>query len=640
MNSNLQLNLNYNLDVEAGVYFEIYDKMPATLVENVGYVKKEGLTPLYSGYTQKGGVYKGTVELPSYMKTVYIYTPAFYAQTVIEANIEGNTINATATTDSDEEQTAARRKITGTYQAYYCYMDEDAASVRSGWSTLKKQHTAYEFNWHSWLGSYYTNYNGKIDYEYNGELRPSTSDIADLYEKHQEVINIDNPCPQVYRSYSDLKVNKDAEVVVSFVGQNTCWNSSIGYYYYQDGEAPTSLNKANVVLLFPNTQDGNYTVFPRYSKACAGINRGTTVQLMYYPNIASGSKEGATTVFPKGTRIGFVLATNAWGNRLSSNTGWGTQKDKGYRAATSEALSVNDNGVAYGKPRTAVYRTNDYVVISFEDYESDENFSDVVITTRTNPLDAIVDVPPADTIITSTTLKGMYAFEDLWPSKGDYDMNDVVIKHTVTKYLQKDEIIAEAFNFKTYQNYAQLANGLAIRLDKKIASTDTVRCFIKREGETTATQATFTYEPDDNVFILTDNVKNIMGAEYTVTISHASAISESEMNAAHPFIWRASTNGLRREIHIAHEAPTSKVDASFFGTEDDQSVPAQGIYYVRSGIYPFAFYLSGADETSLSPLLKYDNESTPLDHLFPKYAEWVNSGGTSSTDWYSSNTGK
>lgn len=157
-------------------------------------------------------------------------------------------------------------------------------------------------------------------------------------------------------------------------------------------------------MIFPNTQDGQWSNNPQTAKKYKGVDRGTAVQLMFYPKIAENSTEGATTVFPKGYRIGFVLATNAWGNRLPGFAG-----AKKYRAATSNGLSVNNEGIAYGQPRTAVYRyTNsaldlNSVICSFEDYTTDQNFSDVIFTMKSSPVDAVIDIPsveekPAPTI--------------------------------------------------------------------------------------------------------------------------------------------------------------------------------------------------------------------------------------------------
>lgn len=80
-----------------------------------------------------------------------------------------------------------------------------------------------------------------------------------------------------------MTIDKRAEIVVTFLGQNTCWNSSLGYYYYKIEEEPVSLNDVHVIMLFPNTQDGLWDTDRVNAKKCAGIDRLTAVKLMYYP---------------------------------------------------------------------------------------------------------------------------------------------------------------------------------------------------------------------------------------------------------------------------------------------------------------------------------------------------------------------
>ena len=46
-------------------------------------------------------------------------------------------------------------------------------------------------------------------------------------------------CPKEYRSSRDLYLEKSAEVVITLLGSNTCWNSSMGYYYYKTGNKPS-----------------------------------------------------------------------------------------------------------------------------------------------------------------------------------------------------------------------------------------------------------------------------------------------------------------------------------------------------------------------------------------------------------------
>ena len=100
------------------------------------------------------------------------------------------------------------------------------------------------------------------------------------------------------------------------------------------------------------------------------------------------------------------------------------------------------------------------------------------------------------------------------------------------------------------------------------------------------------------------------------------------------FIHKPGTGENRWEVHIAREVPTSKVDESYFGTGDDSSNLAEGLYYVNNTQYPFAFFLAGATEGNLSKLLIRENESVPINDLYPEYIGWSESNGTQNADWY------
>lgn len=615
--SGVNLEVSYlNCGVKASVYFELYDEMPVTENEYT-YVKRDDVEPLFAAYTDKSGVFKGTVELPGYAKKVYIYTPAFYAKTLIEADVVSGSIKAT----DDDAEGGTTRLVTETGIDNYSYMDTPIdKGVPKGYER--------DSRWKDWLGTYAPKRNGEISYKYTGSLAAKETD--GLYTAHTKVINIDNKCPEEYRSPADMTINEEAEIVVTFLGQNTCWNSSLGYYYYKVGEKPEKLYDANVIMLFPNTQDGLWSKAQGdAAKKCAGIDPLTAVQLKYYPDIAQGSMERETTKFPPGYKIGFVLATNAWSNSIKFNETY-------YRAATSTDFSIGIGGWTYDTPRTAVYRYGDWVMTSFEDFYEDENFSDVVITLKSNPTGAITDIPKVDPDkpITTTTLKGVYAFEDLWPNKGDYDMNDVVVRYDYGKSIGTDNgIQAETFIFKVFENVANNSNGLAFRLNGNgsiKSSSFAIRKAGEKEFENVSTL--LEYDPQDNVFILTDNVKDNMNGEYKVTVEYNSPISQE--SGIDPFIFKNQANGLRWEVHLPQTAPTSKVDKSFFGQGDDASDAEKGIYYVRNGSYPFAIYLSGATEKDLSKLLDRKNESTPIDQLYNGYKGWVESKGSTNEKWY------
>ncbi|MFR2062698.1 MAG: hypothetical protein ACLS37_12945, partial [Alistipes sp.] len=127
----------------------------------------------------------------------------------------------------------------------------DAATRANGYYSGSRAERRLE----TWLGTYDDTY-GRIPC-LEGPLRNENYQL--LYKASTEVFNTSRPCPQEYRSSKDLYLNESAEVAVTMLGSNTCWNCSMGYYYYREGEQPASLAQANVIMLFPNTQDGQWS---------------------------------------------------------------------------------------------------------------------------------------------------------------------------------------------------------------------------------------------------------------------------------------------------------------------------------------------------------------------------------------------
>jgi LruC domain-containing protein len=77
------------------------------------------------------------------------------------------------------------------------------------------------------------------------------------------------------------------------------------------------------------------------------------------------------------------------------------------------------------------------------------------------------------------------------------------------------------------------------------------------------------------------------------------------------------------------------MNTSYFGTGDDCSDPTKGLYFVRQGDYPFAFYLHGVNISVFeNTILKRENESKRIDELFPYFLEWSTSKGVKNQDWY------
>ena len=629
-NSQSYVNLSYKADVKTSIYFELFDKEPGEWADNGKYYKKEGVLPIYSGFTDENGEFKSNISLPSYVSKLYAYTPYFIATPILETTMTGNT----ATFVDNKEYSAralTRAAMTGvTNKSYMVCPVEEIPSNLPSYATEKR-----------WFDS-------EVDYDNNGRLQTLfqgeenlpliPQDKLDSYlQTHLAVFPVDkNSFPEEYIKQADIKITKPAEVAVTIIGGNTCWNSSMGYYYYPDGQQPTSLDEANVILLFPNTQNGTY----RGSAASAGVSNGNCVKLKYYPNIANnGDMSEATDIFPANSRIGFVLAANAWSNRFNNWT-----NDRMQRSATSANMSKDYLGKAYNKPMSAVYNIDGQVLVSFEDDNNyDHNYSDLVMTFQTNPVDAPGPTPDPKYEFRKTTENvGFYIFEDQWPSKGDYDLNDVIFNATYTKVYStaNNAIYEEGYTFKTYTNAAKaekLKSGVAVTVEGLQAS-DQIEFFVKKPGATEFTAATFERDTRNNIIYLTDNAKSNIGTEYMFNVKHDEALGalyKEKKVKIKPFIYR-DVDDKRLEIHIAQEAPTAVADRSFFGTEDDASQPDKNIFYVRSGNYPFGIFLAGALERDMSKLFDAENETLAIDEedVYPKYKSWVESNGSKDKDWY------
>lgn len=154
-----------------------------------------------------------------------------------------------------------------------------------------------------------------------------------------------------------------------------------------------------------------------------------------------------------------------------------------------------------------------------------------------------------------------------------------------------------------------------------------------QKGSTEVEEASFTKE--GNVYYLTNDFKGELGTTYILELTYNSALSSSsKMASIQPFIFRSEGES-NWEVHVPMEAPTTKMNLNYFGTEDDCSEPGKGLYFVRSGNYPFAFHLKGANISVFEEtILKRDNEKKRIDELFPDFLEWSTSGGKTNQNWY------
>ena len=602
----VQVEIDYS-NSESRVPFSIYDVNPLIEGENTT-ILKENVQALDGAWTDEQGKFTATVELPAYVSNVYIVSTSPFARQAIPGKIVNGVLKVS---DTDEQLTTR-------------------ASYRE--STRFDRNRFNNLGWNTNLGSF-DDRSGVIDYAYKGndpKLTLSKSEMNELRTTVSKVLNTLGSCPEEYRTQADLYVEEDeTAVVLTALRGWTCWNSSLGYYYYRYDQAPASLKDVKVYAVFPNTQmtwnNGSLQASPQ------GIKEGTAVQLKYFddPEYPKGKN------FPKGYYIGFILACNAWNtyftgfNSYTLTEGFYASSTKGFSTKVNSGIDV----------RTAMFKDkNSNIAIAFEDFMDDQNFTDVVFSLKANP--EITNVPPVDEDLNTTIEKtGVYAFEDEWPKAGDYDMNDVLVQYTYQKVFNIfNEILSESFTFKTLYNKSTVfTNGLGFILSNE-GNAQSIEYFIRKENEKDFTVASgadkFTRE--SNAIILTDNVKTNPNAEYKVTFKYGDKNSNKKQETSiDAFIYRPSKEGNRLEVHCPMKKPTSKVDTSLFGQYEDCSKPNEGIYYVsnQENIYAFAFYLSNANANDIAELKNFDkNEKKSISEIYPKFIDWAKYG--TNADWY------
>ena len=602
----VQVEIDYS-NSESRVPFSIYDGNPLIEGENTT-ILKENVQALDGAWTDEQGKFTATVELPAYVSNVYIVSTSPFARQAIPGKIVNGVLKVS---DTDEQLTTR-------------------ASYRE--STRFDRNRFNNLGWNTNLGSF-DDRSGVIDYAYKGndpKLTLSKSEMNELRTTVSKVLNTLGSCPEEYRTQADLYVEEDeTAVVLTALRGWTCWNSSLGYYYYRYDQAPASLKDVKVYAVFPNTQmtwnNGSLQASPQ------GIKEGTAVQLKYFddPEYPKGKN------FPKGYYIGFILACNAWNtyftgfNSYTLTEGFYASSTKGFSTKVNSGIDVH----------TAMFKDkNSNIAIAFEDFMDDQNFTDVVFSLKANP--EITNVPPVDEDLNTTIEKtGVYAFEDEWPKAGDYDMNDVLVQYTYQKVFNIfNEILSESFTFKTLYNKSTVfTNGLGFILSNE-GNAQSIEYFIRKENEKDFTVASgadkFTRE--SNAIILTDNVKTNPNAEYKVTFKYGDKNSNKKQETSiDAFIYRPSKEGNRLEVHCPMKKPTSKVDTSLFGQYEDCSKPNEGIYYVsnQENIYPFAFYLSNANANDIAELKNFDkNEKKSISEIYPKFIDWAKYG--TNADWY------
>jgi LruC domain-containing protein len=476
---------------------------------------------------------------------------------------------------------------------------------------------------------------------------------------------------------TNVIIKELSDVWVTFVHEGAGYRNVLGYYKYNLNKPFTSKDKIDTIfIILPNVS---------YYNSGGGLYSGDKVKIGR---------------FPANTGIGWVCISDGFrnGTITANNWNWVFYSDPEFNSETvvaPDAKNIRQHNVL-------IYdNTRDKVLLGFEDIKrdqgSDNDFNDAVFYVTSNPVTAIQtgDLPPMkysnskpdadgdgipDTSddypkdpskafnnwYPSSSTYGTLAYEDLWPAKGDYDINDMVIDYKINqitnasnKVVEVDgELILKAMGASYHNGF-----GMALGVPSNTISSATttfkgVQGSLIKHGIATLggnglevpVNNPYNNVSDEAIYIAFDDGYDILkytgggsGVNTTVGSSYSTPepitfkiLFSTPQNPAamgnppyNPFIFVNQIRG--KEVHLQNMIPTGKADASLFMTAQDNTQPAKKKFYKTYKNLPWGIiFLDKFD---------YPTENTPIIDAFNFFAPWAESGGTVKTDWYLDKSG-
>ena len=221
------------------------------------------------------------------------------------------------------------------------------------------------------------------------------------------------------------------------------------------------------------------------------------------------------------------------------------------------------------------------------------------------------------------------AFEDLWPYKGDFDMNDMVMNYKYNVVTNAQNVVVEVIgNFTLLATGGSIQSGFGVQFPISPLTVDSLQGGNLEPGQEKAVVVLFTNMHDEMAFGNTQpGLAPKDPKHYTIKFKLINGPLLSDFGTDfNPFIFNYVGQS-RREMHQTGKPPTTLADNSLFGTQDDNTNIAAGRYYVTKSGLPYTLNLS-------QPGFNYPIEGKDITQAYLHFAEWAASGGTVYKDWY------
>jgi len=290
------------------------------------------------------------------------------------------------------------------------------------------------------------------------------------------------------------------------------------------------------------------------------------------------------------------------------------------------AYAINSAGTSYGAKQT--------FTTEFPDSDGD-GAGDNLDTHPSDPDIAAMSYYPSE---------GQWntlAFEDLWPNKGDFDLNDFVANYQVIEYINTSNNVKRLdFKMKLKARGGIKHKGFAVEIDGTTAANlDSIKGYLDGEPYNVIVEESvgslIVVFIKDLKFVLpgtettqfynTESGDNRPIRDFEVRYYFATHVGSGYDQAPfNPFIF---STGIRSdETHLSDHAPTTKHDSGLFGTLEDDTRIGEGRYYRTAQGLPWGLDIPGDWDHTV--------EGTDIVEAYPSITDWAQSSGATHTLWY------
>ncbi|HKJ79182.1 MAG TPA: LruC domain-containing protein [Prolixibacteraceae bacterium] len=246
-----------------------------------------------------------------------------------------------------------------------------------------------------------------------------------------------------------------------------------------------------------------------------------------------------------------------------------------------------------------------------------------------SPLNPSVTIKLRDKL---STYNSYYIFEDLWPSKGDFDFNDVVIKANYSWTRGKDNFISEIYGTCT-ADWENREFGIGLELFEAKGSYLIYPDNVIEEVKGTE----LANEMQNGIIIFNDSEK-----AGNSTVQFTIKLKDNNLTdfVCVPFIYKL--DGRQHQIRPFGSPPTQMQQMQMFRSVDDASPNNWEWKKGEKFKYPLqgqdAFYRTGEGLPWCVQFMAKEfinpAEMQSIVSSYPNFKTWAESGGTVDKDWY------